>query len=145
MINLPLAWINTLKIFYFLMILICGVSQTPQILNRHWVCLLQVAGMFQDVSIGETKVTYVIKRVTVLNVTEVSWLMYSAWQVYANSQPSQDRCHALKDVISLFCHMFKTWKDSYKAVTDYLLWWNWKKVGINYYLVSFDQYLLNRG
>lgn len=42
------------------------------LLNRHTICLLQVAGMFQDVSIGETKVTYVIKRITVLNATEVS-------------------------------------------------------------------------
>ena len=44
----------------------------PSILNRHSVCLLQVAGMFQDASMGDTKVTYVIKRVTVLNATKVS-------------------------------------------------------------------------
>lgn len=33
---------------------------------------LQVAGMFQDASMGEIKVSYVIKRITVLNATEVS-------------------------------------------------------------------------
>ena len=88
------------------MILICGVSQTPQILNRHWVCVLQVAGMFQDVSIGETKVTYVIKRVTVLNIAEVSWLMYSAWQVHANSQHHKIGVTHQKMLFHCFCHKY---------------------------------------
>ena len=55
-------------------------------MNRHSVCLIQVAGMFQDVSIGETKVTYVIKRVTVLNTTKVSWLIYICiWCMYVHA------------------------------------------------------------
>ena len=32
----------------------------------------QVAGIFQDPSIGEIKITYVVKRITVLNSVQVS-------------------------------------------------------------------------
>lgn len=38
--------------------------------------------MFQDASIGETKVTYVIKRVAVLNSTVVSWHMLRATSLF---------------------------------------------------------------